>query len=239
MNLITTCRRLLISSLALAALVGGAGPAPAQDGTLMHNPMLSASAEEIDQTTRMTLQTSSFMYQPLSPEARSRDLKVEDIITVLVDYRANVASEADAQSRKTANINAQLQEWIGFDGKSIFRGPQSRGDPAIQGQWNSVYRAQGDLNQQDSMTFRIGAKIVDIRPNGNLVIEAHRTIESNDEVWDTSLTGEVSRQSIGPDRVVRSDAITDLRIHKKEQGQVRNSYAPGWLGWWWSRFHAI
>lgn len=221
--------------IAAAALLACAAPlARAQDGTLLHNPRESSQVG-----SRLTLENSSFMYQPLSPEALARELKKGHIITVLVDYRANMLSEGEAESRKTASINAVLAEWIGFDGKSIFRGPQSRGDPEISSSLRSIYRAEGDLEQRDSLTFRIAARVVDIRPNGNLVIEAHRTIEHNDEVWMTSLTGEVSRQAVGPDNVVSSDAISDLRIRKKELGQVRNSYAPGWLNWWWSKTHAI
>ena len=227
--------RLIIAVVVCSGCLGITRSSAAQDGTLLHNKQVADPASSL----HLQLENSSFMYQPLSPEARARELKKDAIITVLVDYRVIVNSEGEAESRKTSSINAVLAEWIGFDGKSIFRGPQSRGDPAIQGSLNSIYRAEGDLSQRDSMTFRIAARIVDIRPNGNLIIEAHRTIESNDEVWVTSLTGEVSRQAIGPDRVVRSDAITDLRIRKEERGQVRNSYAPGWLGWWWSKMHAI
>ncbi|MEM1303508.1 MAG: flagellar basal body L-ring protein FlgH, partial [Planctomycetota bacterium] len=65
------------------------------------------------------------------------------------------------------------------------------------------------------------------------VIEAHRDIRVNDEVWRTSLSGIVPRQAILPDRTVRSDAIADLRIDKYELGTVRNSYSPGWLNRWW------
>ena len=164
-----------------------------------------------------------------------RYIAQRDIVTVIVDYRSSMLSEGEAETRKTSNFNAVLQEWIGFDGKSIFRGPQSRGDPAISGNLNSQFRAEGELELRDSLTFRIAAKIVDIRPNGNLVIEAHRTITINDEVWQQSLTGVVRRQAIGPDRTVRSDSIADLKIHKRELGQVRNAYAPGWLNWWWSQ----
>ena len=186
-------------------------------------------------TGGLTLENASFIHQPLPPEAEFRELRKEDIITVVVDYRASMLSEGESESRKVANINAVLADWIGFDGKDIFRGTQSRGDPAVVGNLTSQYRAEGSVELQDSLTFRIAAKIVDIRPNGNLVIEAHRTITNNDEVWQQSLTGVVRRQSIGLDRTVRSDAIADLKINKRELGQVRNSYSPGWLNWWWGR----
>jgi flagellar L-ring protein FlgH len=183
----------------------------------------------------LTLENTSYLFQPLPPEAQ-RELKKEDSIIVLVDYRTAMNSDGSAQSRKTANFNAALLDWIGFDGSDIFAAPQSRGDPTIAGSLNSQYRAQTELELEDSLTFRIAAKIVDIYPNGNLVIEAHRTVRNNNEVWQQSLTGVVARQFINADRTVRSDAITDLYIDKREAGQVRDSYSPGWLARWYGRF---
>lgn len=204
--------------------------ASAQDSGLLFNAPASGRGG-------LTLETASFLHQPLAPEAAMGQLKVQDVITVLVDYRSTMLSESEAQSRKTASINGVLSNWIGFDGKSIFAAEQSGGDPRIAGSLNSQYRAQGDLELRDELTFRIAATVVDIRPNGTLVIEAHRTININDETWQQSLTGVVPRTAIGPDRTVRSDSIADLKIHKRELGQVRNAYAPGWLGWWWSNTH--
>lgn len=215
--------------------------AAAQEGSLLYNspPPAEAPPTRFGQPTAptpgLTLENASYLHQPLPPEAEYRALETEDIITIIVDYRTSMLSEGNAESRKTANLNAVLAEWLGFDGKSIFKAPQRRGDPAVVGNLNSQYRAEGELELRDSLTFRIAAKIVDIRPNGNLVIEAHRTIVNNDEEWRQSLTGVVRRQSIGLDRTVRSDAIADLKIHKNEQGLVRNSYNPGWLTWWWGK----
>ncbi len=184
----------------------------------------------------LTLENASFLYQPLPPEAETRELRKEDIITVLVDYRATMLSEGDAQSRKQANFNAALTDWLAASGGDIYAAPQRRGDPTIGGRLNSQFRAQSDIETNDSLTFRIAAKIVDIRPNGNLVIEAHRKIQNNDEEWLASLTGVVRRQSIGPDRVVRSDAIADLDIKKEEIGTVRNGYSVGWLNKLYGKF---
>lgn len=206
----------------------------AQEGSLLvQNVQTEAGTKMI--ATPLTLETTSYLYQPLPPEAQ-RELKTEDSIIVLVDYRTAMNSDGQARSRKTANFNAALLDWIGFDGKDLFAAPQTRGDPTIAGSLNSQFRAQTQLELEDSLTFRIAAKIVDIRPNGNLVIEAHRTVRNNDEVWQQSLTGIVGRQFVNPDRTVRSDAITDLYIDKREVGQVRDGYSPGWLGKWYGRF---
>ena len=215
---------------AVALLISMRPEACGQDGSLLLRPVQATSHDT-------TLENSSFLYRELPPEARPRELAINDIITVLVDLRAQFLSEGDAESRKTTNLTAILADWIRLDGSSLKPAPQNDGDPTISGQVNSQYRAESDIETLDSLTFRIAAKIVDIRPNGNLVIEAHQDIQINEEVWRKSLTGIVRREAIQADRTVSSDSIAELRISKREQGQVHDGYARGWLKQIYDRFH--
>jgi flagellar L-ring protein FlgH len=183
-----------------------------------------------------TLHNSSFMFRKLPPESELRELQINDIITVLVDYRSSMISEGDAENRRQLNLQAVLANWIAFDGKDIFPAPQRRGDLSVNGTLNSQYRTESDMELRDALTFRIAAAVVDIRPNGNLVIEARREICINEEVWTQSLTGVVRRQSIGPDRTVRSDEVAELRIQKREKGFISDSYTRGWMARWYARW---
>lgn len=218
--MITMDRALFAFSLAAVSLA--AGLADAQEGSLLAR---GAGGPGVP----LTLENTSYLYQPLPPEAQRRELKLHDYITVLVDYRASMNSEGNAESRKQANINAVLSDWIGFDGEDVFKAPQTRGDPRIAGSTNSQYRAESELELRDALTFRIAAEIVDIQPNGNLVIEAHQEIKINEEVWIQSLSGIVARRFINANNEVRSDHILHLSVDKREKGQVRDGYARGWL----------
>jgi flagellar L-ring protein FlgH len=216
----------------VVVLIDGAfQQAQAQDASLLLAPPAGTQ-----QKAPTTLENSSFMYRKLPPEAEQRELKINDIVTVLVDYRSSMLSEGDANAKRTTSLNAVLSDWLKFDGKDIFPTPMSRGDPRIKGQLDSQFKTQADTTTKDSLTFRIGAQVVDIRPNGNLVIEARREIQINDEVWMQSLTGVVRRQSIGPDRTVRSDEVAELRIEKREKGFVRESYERGWFTKWYDKW---
>ena len=217
--------------------VGRPAESLAQDASLLQR---SARMQQQQPEAPLTLENSSFMYQKIPPEAELRELKINDIITVLVDYRSSMLSEGDAENRKTNNLNAVLDDWVKFDGKDLSPDPQterpSRESPATL---QSQFRVESDMELRDSLTFRIAANIVDIQPNGNLVIEAHRTIRINEEVWQQSLTGVVRRSAIGPDRTVRSDEVADLRIEKREMGFIRDSYARGWLQRWYDKWKAF
>lgn len=228
-SLLTTIRALLSAMIALAVAWGTVLPknANAQDASLLRG------LPNNEQQTPLMLENSSFMYQRIPPEAEFRELKTNDIITVLVDYRTSMLSEGDAERRKTANLTAVLADWLRFDGQDIIPAPQSNGDPSVAGKLQSQYRAESDMELRDALTFRIAAHVVDIQPNGNLVVEGHQTIRINEEIWRISLTGIVRRSSIGPDRTVRSDEVADLRIDKEEEGFVRDSYARGWFLRWY------
>lgn len=205
-------------------------PAFAQDASLLLVP----PAQQKEGSLR--LENSSFMYRKLPPEAEYRELQINDIVTVLVDYRSSMISEGDAESRRTTSLNAVLADWLKFDGKSLIPAPQNNGDPRINGSLTSQYRTEAEMELRDALTFRIAAAVVDIRPNGNLVLEARREIRINEEVWLQSLTGVVRRQSIGPDRTVRSDEVAELRIEKRERGFINDAYTRGWFTRWYDKW---
>jgi flagellar L-ring protein precursor FlgH len=218
----------VLSFYVLTAVALVPGSVEAQDGSLFLRPSQS--------TNGLNLQNSSFIHLDLPPEARPRELQEQDIITVLVDFRSRFLSEGDAESRKTASIAGVLSDWLRLDGGALKPAPQSDGDPTIAGSLNSQFRAESDVELRDSLTFRMAVKIVDIRPNGNLVIEGHQEIRNNEERWRISLTGVVRREAIQADRTVSSDSIVELNIDKEEMGQVRDGYSRGWLGRWYDRY---
>jgi flagellar L-ring protein precursor FlgH len=226
-----------VRSLQLVAFVGIfacawllSAMASAQDASLM----LAQPAKP--QAGQLNLENSSFIHRKLPPEAEQRELQLHDLITVIVDYRASMLSEGDAEARRTTSLNAVLADWLAFDGKDLYPAPQSRGDLRVNGSLNSQFRAESEMELRDSLTFRIAAEVVDIRPNGSLVIEARRSIQINEEIWEQSLTGIVRRQSIGPDRTVRSDEVHELRIQKRERGFINDSYSRGWFTRWYDRW---
>lgn len=211
-------------------LLGIATTAAAQEGSLSYarpqQPVVGAP----------TLGSSSFIYQSLPPESMVRPLEKESIITVLVDYRSVMLSEGSGESIKIGTFNSVLSDWLGFDGQDIFPAPQRRGDPTVSGALNSQLRAESEVEQRESLTFSLAAKVVDIRPNGNLVIEGVRSVRVNEEVWKIYLTGTAPRQAIGPDRTIRDNSIADLRIEKYELGAVRDGYSRGWLAQFYGKY---
>ena len=213
-------RRALLFSLLVFFVSIDFNEAAAQDSSLLQKPIGLSDRPPI------TLENVSLIYKKPEPP---KTLQLHDTITVIVKINTRVLSEGSVENRKTANLNAVLADWLHFDGLSLKPDLQNNGDQRVQGQLTSQLRTEADMESRDSLVFNIAAQVVDIRPNGNLVIEAHRTIQNNDEIWQQSLYGIVSRKDIDPNNTVISDKIAELRIDKREVGQVRDGYKRGWF----------
>jgi len=171
---------------------------------------------------------------PLPP---AKEVRRNDIITIRVDTGARLSESAQLQRRRTAQYDARLNDWIVLEGlRAIKPAPQSEGDQRVQGNLNQLNRVTGQLDTTESLKFEIAATVAEVLPNGNIVLEAHRVISNNNEQWMHSLSGVCRREDIGPNNIVLSKDIANLRVDKRELGQIRDAYKRGWLTRWWDQF---
>jgi flagellar L-ring protein FlgH len=184
----------------------------------------------------LTLPGNSWLYLAVPPV---REIQVNDLITVIVTESSQILSEGNIQRRTQSNIDANLQNFVKFQHFSLKPTNETSGDPRVRGTLNSQLRTTSTLDTQDSVKFKIAARVVDIRPNGTLVLEAHKSIRANDEVWEQSLSGIVRREDVLPNNTVMSEDIYELMIHKIEKGQIRDAYKQGWLLKFLDRFKPI
>jgi flagellar L-ring protein FlgH len=181
----------------------------------------------------LTLQGTSWLYQKVDPP---KEIKLHDIVTVIVDEKNQLISEGQVQRRRTAQYDAQLKNWIQFDGLNLEASNPSDGLPRATGNLNVQNQAQMELETRGALLFRIAATVVDIRPNGTMVIEARRNVHNNEERWEENLTGIIRREDILPNNTILSEDIAELSIFKRELGHVRDGYKRGWFTYWFDRF---
>jgi flagellar L-ring protein FlgH len=186
-----------------------------------------------DQRRGLTLTEYSWTYQkPVEPHP----MRLHDIVTILVDEKTVVVSEGQMDRKKKAYGDLILKNWILFKGLSVVPDPQSAGDPHIRGEVDNKMRSQANLETRDSMKLRIACNIVDIRPNGNLIVEGRRTIKNNEDTWDYSLNGEIRAEDVLPNNTVLSENVSNLRLVKREEGHVRDGYRRGWFLEWLDKY---
>jgi hypothetical protein len=77
--------------------------------------------------------------------------------------------------------------------------------------------------KNDDLSFTVAASVVDLRRNGDLVIEGRKSVVKDGAVWEQSLSGVVRPDRIGPERTIRSDDVAECRIRIRKKGAVQEA----------------
>jgi flagellar L-ring protein precursor FlgH len=157
-----------------------------------------------------------------------KKIQVHDIVSILVSERSEVIQNAQFMRQKNITFVAQLRQWVRIDDHFRLR-PAALDSPQINTQLRSQMQAFGNNRSSELMTFRIAATVVDVLPNGNLVLEAKKTIQTNEDLWSYTLTGICRSQDIQANNEIMSERIVDLKTIKNEYGKVPSSTARGYL----------
>ncbi len=220
----------LTSQLPTGALDAPLGSQPGQTpGTLL--PLGTPQSQSLPNDA-VYLPRASWTYQPPLPV---RSFRKNDIVTIRVDEIARMLAEGGAENRKQTLFEATLSDWVALDRFRLRPAEQADGDPAVSADSNSRFRSEASVESRESLSFNIAAKIVDIRPNGNIVLEARKAIRINDNLWETTLSGICRTQDIAPDNVVLSRDLQDMEIRKEDRGHLRDGYKRGWFSRWFDR----
>lgn len=216
---------MLLKTLLAAACLFSVSAVLAQESSLYRR----------DQSGGIPLASSSLIYSDANHSALlPRVHKLHDLVTIRVNEASNYSNEGEVDRRNISSVDARLQNWIELDGLNLNASPKSDTElPRARGNYNLQTRANGEITTRDLLAYNITARIVDIRPNGNLVLEARKTMRVDDELVENSLTGTVRAEDIPPNNVVLSEKLAELTINRRTVGHVRDSYKRGWLTRFW------
>jgi len=217
------CRALLVA-VAATLLSASASTVVAQESSLFRAGTVAASQQP--QRRPLTQQDLSFIWQkPLPPN----EVKLHDYITIVVDEKSLYTNQALLDREKRGVIDAVLEDNPILDSLTLKPSKQTGGDPALTASYISRLEADANHRSDGRIAFRITVEVVEIRPNGNLVLEGHRTIRNNEEVWEQSLTGIIQPDKVDAGKIAKAEDINHLWIEKRERGEVRDGYRRGWL----------
>jgi flagellar L-ring protein precursor FlgH len=91
------------------------------------------------------------------------------------------------------------------------------------------FEGKGATQRQSSVRSRITARVVDVLPNGDLMIVANKLVKINKEDETLSLSGIVRQRDVSADNAVPSTLVGDLKLALNGKGVASADNQPGWL----------
>ena len=94
---------------------------------------------------------------------------------------------------------------------------------------DTTFKGSGTTNRSGDLTANVTARVAEVLPNGDLVVEGVRAIEINGDRQLVVLSGVVRVADIAPSNMVLSTSIGQLRIRYFGNGLMKDNLKPGWL----------
>jgi flagellar L-ring protein FlgH len=156
-----------------------------------------------------------------SPDARLFDIatdlrasRVNDIVTVLVQEKASAVSQGSVSSERNSSANSSIKALGGI--------PSQLG--ALQNvlglDTDRTLEGKGETTRRTVLTATMAARVVEVLPNGNLVIEGEKSVAINSEVQVIQLRGVVRPYDVGVANAISSEQIAQLELRVNGKGVV-------------------
>lgn len=160
----------------------------------------------------------------LALDLRAR--QVNDLVTVRVVESIVATGTADSTLSKNSKASASVTKLFGLESKfPDWLDPTNLASSAS----DTSFKGGGVTSRTGELTATLTARVVEVLPNGDLVLEGVREIDINGDRQIVVLTGVVRPADISRNNVVPSTAIGQLRIRYFGQGLIRDNLKPGWL----------
>jgi len=182
-----------------------------------------------NETCAATRAIEAMSFIAVSPK-QARKFKIDDFITIIVRQQKRYKGEQDYDKEKKWDISGKLSEWFRFHpGHKLGTDNLTSGQPGFDFKFNDKYEAEGESERKDQFTTRITAKVIDVKPNGNLVLEARNEEVHGDDGFSITLTGMCRTADVTPDNTILSTQIAELVLVEKNHGAVHDAVRRGWF----------
>jgi flagellar L-ring protein FlgH len=212
--------------------------APVHTGSLFRASEGAPATDPDDPHSRSPVADVSFM--AVNPP-RPHKYKKHDLVTVVIHEESDSQTTGQNNIQKKQDFDMALQQFIKLGGGGALPGiqlatPQST-LPEVQFKYDNNRQNTANQQRTDVFSGRIQAEVVDVKPNGNLVIEATKHIHQDREEQTFLLTGECRADDVAIDNSVLSTQIAKLTLTKNTTGEVKNGTKGGWGNQLWDKIN--
>lgn len=158
----------------------------------------------------------------------SKARSIGDLITVVISENTNV----DVKDDRTMNKETSASEAFSLAGEAAggLGGQSSSASLDVSNQSQRDFRGGATFRSEREFIDRITVTVMDVLPNGNLVLSGKRRVWIAGEEVTLVVTGIARNIDIGPDNSLQSRYVSELRLNYESDGAPKSFTRQGRLG---------
>ena len=192
--------------------------------TNIHQPMTARPQARTDALAANLAATGS-IYQAGASRTLFEDRRaryVGDTITVSITENTSASTKSNTSASKPGSISASTGPLVGA--------PATWCNPAaINAESSNVAAGKGDAAANNVFTGYITVTVIEVLPNGNLLVSGEKQVAIGHGQEYIRLSGIVNPYFVNAANTIPSSQIADARIEYKESGAISEAQVMGWL----------
>jgi flagellar L-ring protein precursor FlgH len=211
--------RALTALIALLTLLIGAG-CTSSDTITVHQPLTVRPQAPRPQVYANGSIYGAANYRPLFEDRRARD--VGDTLIIAINEKINASKDSSTKTNRTGAVTASVPTIAGLPGKSVQ-------GVSVDGKSSNNFEGKGEVANNNSFTGTITVTVIEVLPNGNLLVSGEKQIGINRGTEFIRFSGVVNPTNIVAGNTVASTQVADARIEYRANGPIDEAQAVGWM----------
>ncbi len=182
-------------------------------------PIAAASASDSAHTGSLFHKVG---YRPAFEDPRAR--AVGDTITILIVEKITASQTSKSTANRTTSGSASVSAFPLLSPLDLANLKAGVGTASA-----SDFSGKGGTESANTFTGSITATVVDVLPNGHLVVTGDKQIGVNQNVDVLRFSGTIDPRVVQPGSIVNSTQVANARIESKGRGAQAEAQTVGWL----------
>lgn len=156
-----------------------------------------------------------------------RARRVGDILTVDVTIEDEARLSNETRRSRDNSDNLGINGLFGIDQVlDNALGDSFEPETSVDLSSSLANRGEGSVARNEEIELKVAAVIVQVLPNGNLVIRGRQEVRVNFEKRELIIAGVVRPEDISPTNTIPHDQIAELRVAYGGEGQISDVQQP-------------
>ena len=161
-------------------------------------------------------------YRPAFEDPRAR--AVGDIVTIQIVETVTASQVSKSTANRTSSGSASISAFPLLSPMDLANLKAGVGTSSA-----SDFSGKGGTESANTFTGSITATVVDVLPNGHLVVTGEKQIGVNQNVDVLRFSGTIDPRLVQPGNIVNSTQVANARIESKGRGAQAEAQTVGWL----------
>ncbi len=162
---------------------------------------------------------------------KPRTFNKHDLIEIVVRETSRVEARHRLDAEKEYKLDGKITAWPNIQLLDLLelqlRAGRTTDLPKLGVAFDKGFEGEGRYRREDDLTARLTAEVIEVLPNGHLVLEARTHIKTDEEEATLRVTGICRPQDVSPANTILSNQIHDLEVEKIHKGELKKANEKG------------